>query len=44
MGRICQQLENLGIAQNAEGAAELIVRLEREFDRVKNQCRTALKS
>jgi hypothetical protein len=30
-------LENLGIAQNAEGAAELIVRLEREFDRVKNQ-------
>jgi two-component system sensor histidine kinase/response regulator len=37
MGGICQQLENLGIAQNAEGAAELIVRLEREFDRVKNQ-------
>ena len=37
MGGICQQLENLGVAQNAKGAAELILRLEREFDRVKNQ-------
>ncbi len=37
MGAICQQLENLGIAKSAEGAAELMVRLEREFDRVKNQ-------
>ncbi len=37
MGGICQQLENPEIAQNAESAAELIVRLEREFDRVKNQ-------
>jgi HPt (histidine-containing phosphotransfer) domain-containing protein len=37
MSGICQQLENLGIAQNVEGAAELIERLEREFDRVQHQ-------
>ena len=37
MGGICQQLEKLGIAQNAVGAGELILRLDCEFDRVKNQ-------
>jgi PAS domain S-box-containing protein len=37
MAAICQHLENLGIAQNTEGAVELLVRLEREFERVKNQ-------
>ena len=39
MGGISQQLEDLGIAQSTEGAAEVLVRLEREFERVKNQIR-----
>ena len=37
MAGICQELESLGTAQNLEGAADLIGRLECEFDRVKYQ-------
>jgi two-component system, sensor histidine kinase and response regulator len=37
MATICQQLENLGIAQNVEGTAALIGRLEYEFDMVQYQ-------
>jgi two-component system, sensor histidine kinase and response regulator len=35
MADICQQLENLGIAQSVEGAPAELARLDREFDRVK---------
>jgi len=35
MAEICHHLEHLGIAQSAESAPELLVRLDREFDRVK---------
>ena len=37
MADICQQLENLGTAQSVEGAPEELARLDREFDRVKNE-------
>ena len=37
MAGICQELESLGTAQKLEGAADLIGRLECEFDRVKYQ-------
>ena len=37
MADICQQLENLGTAKSAEGAPEELARLDREFDRVRNE-------
>jgi HPt (histidine-containing phosphotransfer) domain-containing protein len=37
MADICQKLENLGNAQSVEGAPEELARLDREFDRVKNE-------
>jgi two-component system, sensor histidine kinase and response regulator len=37
MAQICQQLENLGTAESVEGAPETLARLDREFDRVKNE-------
>jgi PAS domain S-box-containing protein len=37
MAVICQRLENLGIAQNAEDIPQELARLEHEFDRVKNE-------
>jgi HPt (histidine-containing phosphotransfer) domain-containing protein len=37
MAKICQHLENLGIAQSTEGALEQLARLHREFDRVKTE-------
>jgi HPt (histidine-containing phosphotransfer) domain-containing protein len=37
MAKICQHLENLGIAQNMEGGLEQLARLHREFDRVKTE-------
>lgn len=37
MAEICQRLEDLGIAESAEGAPEQLARLDREFDRVKTE-------
>ena len=37
MADICQKLENLGNAQSVDGAPEELARLDREFDRVKNE-------
>jgi HPt (histidine-containing phosphotransfer) domain-containing protein len=37
MAVICQRLENLGIAQNAEDIPQELARLEHEFDRVQNE-------
>jgi CheY-like chemotaxis protein/HPt (histidine-containing phosphotransfer) domain-containing protein len=37
LAAICQRLENLGTVQNVEGSQEELVRLEREFGRVKNE-------
>jgi HPt (histidine-containing phosphotransfer) domain-containing protein len=37
MAKICQHLENLGIAQSMEGGLEQLARLHREFDRVKTE-------
>jgi two-component system, sensor histidine kinase and response regulator len=37
MADICQLLENLGTAQSVQGAPEELARLDREFDRVKNE-------
>jgi HPt (histidine-containing phosphotransfer) domain-containing protein len=37
MAEICQQLESLGTAQNAERATEELALLEREFALVKNE-------
>jgi len=37
MADICQALENLGNARSVEGAPEELARLDREFDRVKNE-------
>ena len=37
MADICQELENLGNARSMEGAPEELARLDREFDRVKNE-------
>jgi HPt (histidine-containing phosphotransfer) domain-containing protein len=37
MAQLCQLLENLGTAQSVAGAPELLWRLDREFERVKNE-------
>jgi HPt (histidine-containing phosphotransfer) domain-containing protein len=37
MADICKQLENFGTAQSLEGAEAALARLDREFDRVKNE-------
>jgi HPt (histidine-containing phosphotransfer) domain-containing protein len=37
MADICKQLENLGTTQSLEGAPAALERLDREFDRVKNE-------
>jgi two-component system, sensor histidine kinase and response regulator len=37
MADICKQLENLGSAENLEGASAALARLDREFERVKTE-------
>jgi CheY-like chemotaxis protein/HPt (histidine-containing phosphotransfer) domain-containing protein len=37
MADICQQLENLGTTESAQGAPEVFTRLDREFDRVRSE-------
>jgi HPt (histidine-containing phosphotransfer) domain-containing protein len=37
MAAICQQLENLEMAKNAEAAPKAFAQLEYEFDRVKSE-------
>ena len=37
MAALCQHLESLGKARSVEGAAEVLARLQREFQRVENE-------